>query len=134
AWVGVLLQASAMRGTGMAGAAMGDELAPAGPFLDPAGLVVFVGAWAVMMAAMMLPSATPMILLYRTVARGQAARGKGLVPTWVLALGYLATWAAFGLLVYLAGRLVALALTASLPLAAWAPYGVAAVLVVAGAC
>jgi predicted metal-binding membrane protein len=31
------------------------------------GLAAFVAAWAVMMAAMMLPAVVPMLLLYRTI-------------------------------------------------------------------
>jgi predicted metal-binding membrane protein len=131
AWAGVIVQATAMSAGDMDAAAMAEGMPP--PSLAPAGPVAFVGAWVVMMAAMMLPSAAPMILLYGTVARNQAARGRRFVPTWIFALGYLLVWAAFGVLVYLASRLVALALTTSMLLAAWAPYGVAAVLLVAGA-
>jgi predicted metal-binding membrane protein len=32
---------------------------------DLAGAAGFIGAWVVMMAAMMLPSAAPLVLLYR---------------------------------------------------------------------
>jgi predicted metal-binding membrane protein len=49
------------------------------------GLVAFLGGWTLMMAAMMLPSIAPLILLYR---------GKRLL----LSAGYLAVWAATGLL------------------------------------
>jgi predicted metal-binding membrane protein len=130
AWAGVILQAGSMS---MGGAAMADDMPrDMPPLLDAAGLGAFVAAWAVMMAAMMLPSAAPMVLLYRTVARGQAARGNPLVPTWIFVLGYLVLWAAFGVLVYLAGRAVDAALAGSMVLAGWAPYGVAAVLLVAG--
>jgi predicted metal-binding membrane protein len=132
AWVGVVVQATAM--PAMGDGAMGDTMPDAAPpLLDPVVALGFVGAWVVMMAAMMLPSALPMVLLYRTAPRGQAARGKGLVPTWVFALGYLLVWAAFGMGVYLASRLVARALASSMTLAEWAPYGVAAVLLAAGA-
>src|ERR1700748_65464 len=68
------------------------------------GLVVFVPAWTLMMAAMMLPSVTPVSTLYaRTFQGTRAARIAGLVA------GYLAVWAAAGLpafgLAWLAGWL-----------------------------
>jgi predicted metal-binding membrane protein len=52
--------------------------------------------WWVMMAAMMLPSAAPLILLFAAVQRKQRAASNPFVPTGVLAAGYLAVWAAFG--------------------------------------
>lgn len=55
--------------------------------------------WALMMAAMMLPSATPMILLY---ARFVRARGGGTPHILLFAGAYLAVWSAFSLLAALA--------------------------------
>jgi len=68
------------------------------------GLVAFVPVWTLMMAAMMLPSVTPVATLYaRTVQGNRTARMAGLV------LGYVAVWAAAGLpafgLAWLAGWL-----------------------------
>ncbi len=131
AWAGVILQAAAMPMSGLSPSiAMATDMAP---LITPAGLAAFVTAWVVMMAAMMLPSAAPMILLYHVVARGQAARGGSLVPTWFFVSGYLAVWAAFGIVVYLAGQVVGVALGGNARLAGWAPYGVALVLLAAGA-
>ena len=56
------------------------------------------GMWAVMMAAMMLPSAAPMILLYGTIARARRARGDLTVGSGVFAAGYVLVWAAFALM------------------------------------
>ena len=53
--------------------------------------------WAVMMAAMMLPSAAPMILFYGTIARARRARGELAVGSGVFTGGYLLVWAAFSL-------------------------------------
>ena len=47
--------------------------------------------WWVMMAAMMLPSATPAILLYGRV-REMRQRDPAIADTWVFMLGYLAIW------------------------------------------
>ena len=44
---------------------------------DPWHLVLLWAMWAVMMAAMMLPSASPMLLLYGTVARRSALARAG---------------------------------------------------------
>jgi predicted metal-binding membrane protein len=65
AWTGVIVQAPAMTMADSPDAMMADGSAS---LVTPAALVAFVAAWAVMMAAMMLPSATPMILVYRTAA------------------------------------------------------------------
>jgi predicted metal-binding membrane protein len=53
--------------------------------------------WAVMMVAMMLPSAAPMILLYAAVSRRQRGRGHVFAPTGVFLAGYLVAWTAFSL-------------------------------------
>ncbi|HEY3883675.1 MAG TPA: DUF2182 domain-containing protein [Vicinamibacterales bacterium] len=57
------------------------------PVWNPPHLFLLWAMWAVMMTAMMLPSAAPMVLL---------ARGEGARP-YLLALGYLVAWAAFSL-------------------------------------
>ena len=55
-------------------------------------VVAFLGLWTLMMAAMMLPSITPLASLYARTMRDHRARRVGL-----LAAGYLAVWAAVGL-------------------------------------
>ncbi len=50
-----------------------------------------------MMAAMMLPSAAPMILLYATIARRRSERGESATAAGVFAFGYLAVWSVFSL-------------------------------------
>jgi predicted metal-binding membrane protein len=51
--------------------------------------------WAVMMAAMMLPSAAPMTLLFAAINGKRAAAGTAAVATAIFVTGYLATWTAF---------------------------------------
>ncbi len=59
------------------------------------GLAAFVPIWTLMMAAMMLPSVSPMASLYaRTIHGRRAIRIAGLV------VGYLAVWAAAGVPAY----------------------------------
>src|SRR5678816_1281643 len=62
--------------------------------------LAYVVAWAIMMAAMMLPSAAPMIGLYAATQKtgGVAARA-GSVALFVLA--YLALWALTGVPIYI---------------------------------
>jgi predicted metal-binding membrane protein len=60
-------------------------------------LLVFL-MWWVMMAAMMLPSAAPMILLFARVNRKSRAADSPYVPTTIFASGYLVAWGLFSLL------------------------------------
>ncbi len=63
---------------------------------DYAVLMFFM--WWVMMIAMMLPSASPMILLFARVNRTQKDKGVLFVPTSVFAVGYLVVWGIFSAL------------------------------------
>ena len=60
-------------------------------------MLVFI-MWWVMMVAMMLPSAAPMILLFALVNRRNRAAGSPYVPTSIFASGYLLAWGGFSLL------------------------------------
>jgi predicted metal-binding membrane protein len=51
--------------------------------------------WVVMMVAMMLPSAAPMILLHARVYRTSVTTPHALAPTAVFASGYVVAWVAF---------------------------------------
>jgi predicted metal-binding membrane protein len=77
-----------------------------GPGTDLGGLGWYVGVWVTMMAAMMLPSAAPMVLLFSKVSRDRARRGRAFVPTWVFVAGYLAAWTVYGLAAYGLYRLI----------------------------
>ncbi len=77
---------------GMAGMAM---MTPA--VWTPSYAILMFFMWWVMMVAVMLPSATPMILLFATVNRKQRESGHPHVATSVFAVGYLAAWASFSL-------------------------------------
>lgn len=54
--------------------------------------------WSVMMAAMMLPAATPIALLHHRVSTHNAAQGAKAPPTSLLILGYMLVWTAFSAL------------------------------------
>jgi predicted metal-binding membrane protein len=51
--------------------------------------------WVVMMAAMMLPTAAPMILIHARFVRGRDAGASAIVPSSLFALGYLVAWVVF---------------------------------------
>ncbi len=94
---------------------------------DLAGATAFIGAWVVMMAAMMLPSAAPLVLLYR--AAGPDGRTANTVP---LVAGYLLVWAAFGALIYAAQQALGAAIHTSPALGDARPYAVTGILAIAG--
>ena len=71
----------------------------AGPGTDLGGLGWYLGIWVTMTAAMMLPSAAPMVLAYASFSRSRRS------GTFVA--GYLAAWTLFGLAAYVVYRLVA---------------------------
>jgi predicted metal-binding membrane protein len=95
-----------MAGTGSAAAGgqaamSGMPMTMSGPAPPPPGfladlLAAFV-MWFLMMVAMMLPSAAPMILLYARFARGVQAQGGALAPTFIFAGAYLVLWGLFSL-------------------------------------
>ena len=62
----------------------------------PAYAVLMFSMWWVMMVAMMLPGASPMLLLFARVNRKDKAAGAPLLPTALFATGYLLAWGAFG--------------------------------------
>lgn len=78
----------------------------AGPGTDLGGVAWFTGIWVTMMAAMMLPSAAPMVLLFHRVSSERAKRGETSVPAWVFCLSYLAVWTVYGLAAYGLYRLI----------------------------
>jgi len=53
--------------------------------------------WAVMMVAMMVPSAAPMLLLFANVNRKRRQESRPFVPTSVFLAGYLVVWSGFAL-------------------------------------
>ena len=68
-----------------------------GPGTDLGGLGWFVGIWATMMAAMMLPSLSPMAVAY---SRGAGGGVRPVAGTALFAVGYLLVWLAAGLFAY----------------------------------
>jgi predicted metal-binding membrane protein len=71
----------------------------AGPWTDPGSFGFYMSTWIVMMAAMMLPSAVPMVLVFRRLERARSAPA---VRTSAFVIGYLVVWGASGLMAYAA--------------------------------
>jgi predicted metal-binding membrane protein len=63
--------------------------------------LVFI-MWVVMMVAMMVPSATPMLLVFAKIVRSRRAEARSFVPSWMFLAGYLALWTGFSLAATLA--------------------------------
>ena len=59
-------------------------------------LLMFI-MWAVMMIAMMVPTATPVILLCARVCRRQGNGGQPFAPTSAFSMGYITAWVAFSI-------------------------------------
>lgn len=129
--MGLLLAVAAVAWASVLGLAprLDETMAGAGS----ADAVTFVAGWGIMMAAMMLPSAVPMIGAYATIQRRSVGRaGRGIHPL-PFALVYLAVWLAFGVPVYAAQSLLSLVAQTYAGLRPLLPYAVALVLLLAGA-
>ena len=70
----------------------------AGPGTDLGGLGWYLGIWLTMMAAMMLPSVVPTVLMFGRVRRG--------AHTWAFVAGYMLAWTGYGLIAYALYRAV----------------------------
>ena len=57
-------------------------------------ILLFV-MWAVMMVAMMVPTAAPMILMFATINRRRQAQQQPFVPTAIFLAGYILVWTGF---------------------------------------
>jgi predicted metal-binding membrane protein len=74
----------------------------AGPGTELGALGWFLGVWVTMMAAMMLPSIAPMVVMYARIQEGSRGRERagltGAIPFFVA--GYLVAWGAAGVAGY----------------------------------
>jgi predicted metal-binding membrane protein len=104
----------------------------AGPGTDLGAVGWYVGIWVTMMAAMMLPSVMPMVLVFARISRDRARRGDASVPTSIFVGGYLLVWTVYGLLAYGAFRGFRWAIGGSLSWSGAGPWVAGAALVAAG--
>jgi len=90
----------------------GHDVSMAMPLASPTawGLdaLLFLAMWVVMMVAMMLPTAAPMILAFHGVRARNHQPDNAFVSTWVFLAAYLLVWALSGIAAY-AGALAAAA-------------------------
>ena len=99
---------------------------------DGPHLVLLWAMWAVMMAGMMLPSATPVLLLYGGAARNRDD-GQGVATrVYALAGGYLLIWVAFSVVATLLQRLLGRTFLLTPMMEPATPVVGAVVLVIAG--
>jgi predicted metal-binding membrane protein len=78
----------------------GIDMSMAGMKMEPMpwsafDVALMVAMWWVMMIAMMVPSATPMVLLFTAIKRKQQASVSPATEAWVFLGGYLLIWAGF---------------------------------------
>jgi predicted metal-binding membrane protein len=103
--VGLAWAYTAYRAWDMRSADMGMGMNMAMPLLvswSAGDFILTFVMWAVMMVAMMVPSAAPMLLTFATINRQRRQRQRPFVPTGVFLWGYLVVWSGFAALATLA--------------------------------
>ena len=100
---------------------------------DAADLLLVFAMWTIMMVAMMLPSAAPLLFLVARVNYGRFHPRRALAATGVFVLGYLAVWSGFSLIATLAQWGLLEARLVSPMMESASPYLSAALLAAAGA-
>jgi predicted metal-binding membrane protein len=68
------------------------------PSWTPVDAALILAMWSAMMAAMMVPGASPMITAFATINRRRRERSAPYVPTAVFLIGYLVGWTGFSIL------------------------------------
>ncbi len=98
----------------------------------PGATASFLGMWAVMMVAMMLPSLVPMLWRYRQAVGPQSEARLGPL-TVLVGAGYFLVWTLFGLAAYPLGMALAAAEMQKPALARGVPVAAGVIVLVAGA-
>ncbi len=99
---------------------------------DARHVLLLWAMWAVMMAGMMLPSASPLLLLYGAAVRRSGSSAGGWRQIYALAAGYLAAWVLFSAAATAAQRLLATLLIVSPMMTLTSRIATIAVLALAG--
>lgn len=95
AWAYLLYEAHRMSVSGVCECLRMKMAGPDGVTWPAATLLPLFFMWCVMMVAMMLPSAMPMVLTFAGVTRNRQRLGRPFVPTAIFVSGYIAIWCAF---------------------------------------
>jgi predicted metal-binding membrane protein len=109
-----------------------DMAMPSAGAWSPADFVLVFVMWAVMMVAMMLPSAVPTLRAYRTLASTRVQEGSAEALTAAFAAGYLFTWTLFSAVATLAQWMLHMLAFVSPAMQAKSPVVAAALLIAAG--
>ena len=125
-WGWIVLMAHDMYGTMLGASAwmMTDDW-------DLAHVLLLWAMWAVMMTAMMLPSAAPLVLLYAGALRAQGGR-EAPRSVYALAAGYLVVWGAFSVAATALQRVMASTLMLTSMMEPGTPIVAAVLLAIAG--
>jgi predicted metal-binding membrane protein len=99
---------------------------------DASRLVLLWAMWAAMMAGMMLPSATPLVLLHARAVRNRGGTGSPAAAIYAFAGGYVLVWALFSVGVTLLQWLLATLLLLTPMMEPASPWAAALLLMIAG--
>jgi predicted metal-binding membrane protein len=94
-------------------------------------LILFT-MWAVMMVAMMSPTAVPMVLMHTKVERHRHPEQTPFVPTTIFFMGYILVWAAFSAVLALGQMLLQSTALLSPGMASASPWLAGGILIAAG--
>ncbi len=130
-WLYLFIVAAEMSG-GMPGDMSDMAMASLMPWNTIDFALMFV-MWAVMMVAMMIPSAAPMILLFAAIKRRGADAGRPVVSTGIFAAGYILIWTVFSAAATVAQWALEQAALLSSMMVSVSPYLGGGLLIAAGA-
>lgn len=123
---------SAMLGMDMPGMDMPGMVMPRFNEWSVTTVLLLYVMWAVMMVAMMVPSAAPMVLAFLSLNQRRRAASRAFVPVGIFLAGYLTVWAAYSAVATLAQWRLHEAALLSPQMAATSPLLSGGLLVVAG--
>jgi len=123
---------SGMRGMDMPGMDMSGMTMPESQQWGLTAVLLLFVMWAVMMVAMMVPSAAPMVLTFLGVNRRRQSAGRQFAPVGIFVAGYLAVWTAYSAVATLAQWGLHKAALLSPAMAATSPFLSGGLLIAAG--
>jgi predicted metal-binding membrane protein len=135
AWLYLFHTRTAMPGMNTSGMDMSSIASMAMPEMynwTPTAVFLLFVMWAVMMVAMMMPSAAPMVLAFLSLNQSRSAAKRPLVPVGIFVTGYLIGWTAFSLIAALAQWRLHEAALLSAAMAATSPVLSGSLLIAAG--
>jgi len=121
-----------MPGMDMSGMDMPGMIMPESQQWSATAILLLFVMWAVMMVAMMVPSAAPMILAFLSVNQRRQTAGRPFVPIGIFLAGYLAIWTAYSAVATVAQWGLHKAALLSPAMAATSPFLSGGLLVAAG--